>query len=109
MMEIFKVGTIVKWRKDEKYIGIIEEINLEYQKAFVAFTHPSAFKCYVAFENLVVGEIVEQPKKKQRRKRKEPTRLSQEEKEDLRKLYIELALATNDKEWFLELTGGETK
>ena len=94
--EKLEIGNEVYWLDDPEYTGKILKIDSEIQKALIEFTEPVYFKCMIPISKIRKIEVEDESK----------TNLTNKEKQELKEIYIELALATNDKKWFLELTKG---
>lgn len=103
-MNGFKVGSAVCWVTDNTYKGIIWQIDPNDETAFVEFVYPKHFKMRIKLDSLILESELKADGIWTKPKPDLCTRLSAEENEELRQLYIELALATNDKKWFMELT-----
>lgn len=99
---MFEIGSAVQWKEDPNYKGIVWEINKQEGTAYVEFLYPSCFSQRIALDEIELSGTNPITQAIQ-----DTTRLSPSEIDDLRKLYIELALATHDQEWFEELVNGK--
>ena len=117
-MEELKVGMAVKWKENFEYIGIVWHIDDDEKMATVEFLFPTCFTLRMGISE--IEPVDDSSNKKVNIEVKDAneakvfeqqildrTLLNTEEREELKNLFIDLALLTNDKKWFEELMKGK--